>query len=114
MKEERPFIAHLEKGNKYQSLLQGRPQTRGMRAGRIFLLPGQDCGQHSTDSNEELLIFLAGEGEVIAEKSIPLRVGAGRISYIPSETTHNVRNTGDEPLVYIYCVAPVSQERSGL
>ena len=112
MKKERPFVAHLEKGNKYQSLLQGRPQTRGMRAGRIFLLPGQDCGQHSTDGNEELLIFLAGEGEVITEKSISLRVGAGRISYIPSETTHNVRNTGDEPLIYIYCVVPVSQEKA--
>lgn len=113
MKEEKPFVAHLGKTKKYQPLLQGRPQTRGMRAGRIFLLPGQDCRQHSTNGNEELLIFLAGEGKVITEKSI-LRVGAGRISYIPSETTHNVRNTGDEPLIYIYCVAPVNQERSEL
>jgi len=111
MKEEKPFVAHLEKGNKYQSLLQGRPQTRGMRAGRMFLLPGQDCGQHSTNDNEELLIFLAGEGEVIIEKSIPLRVGAGKISYIPLETIHNVRNTGGEPLIYIYCVAPVDKNR---
>ena len=112
MRKEKPFVVYLEKTNKYQSLLQGSPQTRGMRAGRVFLLPGEDCGQHSTDANEELLIFLDGEGEVIIEKSIPLRVGAGRICYIPSETTHNVRNTGDEPLIYIYCVAPVSQEKA--
>ena len=113
MRKEKPFVVHLEGTNKYQPLLQGSPQTRGMRAGRMFLLPGQDCGQHSTDGNEELLVFLAGEGEVITEKSI-LRIGAGRVSYIPSETTHNVRNTGNKPLTYIYCVAPVSQKESEL
>lgn len=107
MKKEKSFVVHLEETNKYQSLLQGSPQTRGMRAGRMFLLPGQDCKQHSTNGNEELLVFLAGKGEVIAGQSI-LQVGAGRISYIPPETIHNVRNTGEEPLVYIYCVVPVS------
>jgi len=111
MKEERPFIVHLEEGDKHQPLLQGKPQTWGMRAGKVFLLPSQDCGQHSTDNNEELLIFLAGKGEVITEKSIPLRVNVGRISYIPPKTIHNVRNIGDEPLIYIYCVAPVNQKR---
>ena len=114
MDEEIPFVVNLKKGDKYQSLLRGKPQTKGMRAGRIFLLPGQDCGQHSTNGNEEILVFLAGEGEVITDKSIPLLVGAGRISYIPSETIHNVRNTGDQPLIYIYCVAPVNKEKSGL
>ena len=113
MRKEKPFVVHLEKTNKYQPLLQGSPQTQGMRAGRMLLLAGQDCGQHSTDGNEELLVFLVGKGEVIIEKTI-LRVGAGRISYIPSETIHNVRNTGDEPLIYIYCVAPVNQKKSGL
>ena len=107
MRKEKSFVIHLEGTNKYQSLLRGSPQTQGMRAGRMFLLPGQDCGQHSTNNNEELLVFLAGEGEVVAEKSI-LQVGMGRISYIPPETTHNVKNTGDKPLIYIYCVAPAS------
>jgi len=96
-----------KKSNKYQPLLQGKPQTQGMKAGRVFLLPGQDCGKHSTNANEEFLIFLAGKGEVITEKSVPLQVSAGRTSYIPSETIHNVRNIGDEPLIYIYCVAPI-------
>lgn len=106
MRKEKPFVVHLEETNKYQSLLQGSPQTRGMRAGRMFLLPGQDCGQHNTNENEELLIFLAGEGEVIVEKSI-LQISVGRVSYIPPGTIHNVRNTGDKPLIYIYCVVPV-------
>ena len=108
MKKKRPFVVNLEKGNKYQSLLRGRPQTRGMKAGRMFLLSGQDCGQHSTDGNEELLVFLAGEGEVVIEKGVSLLVGAGRVSYIPPETVHNVRNVGNEPLIYIYCVVPAS------
>ena len=111
MPAEKPFVTNLEKTNEYQPLLQGRWRTSAMRAGRVFLLPGQDCGQHSTNSHEELLVFLAGEGELIVEKDTPFQVGVGRISYIPPETTHNVRNTGDEPLIYIYCVAPANKNQ---
>jgi len=107
MKEEKPIVVYLEGTNKYQPLLQGRPQTQGMRSGRTSLLPGQDCGEHSTNDNEEILAFLAGEGEVIIEKNSILQVSVERISYIPPETIHNVKNTGDEPLAYIYCVAPI-------
>jgi mannose-6-phosphate isomerase-like protein (cupin superfamily) len=109
--EKKPFIVRLEKVNKHQSLLQGDPQTCGMQAGRVLLLPNQDCGEHSTKSYEELLIFLVGEGEVIIENNASLQVGAKRICYIPPETIHNVRNTGNEPLIYIYCVTPVLKQR---
>jgi mannose-6-phosphate isomerase-like protein (cupin superfamily) len=34
------------------------------------------------------------------------KVGNGKICYIPPNTEHDVKNTGSEPLVYIYCVAP--------
>lgn len=113
MKKEKPFVTRLKKGNnKYQSVLQGKPQTQGMRAGRVFLLPGKDCGQHSTNSNEEFLVFLTGKGEVITEKNAPLQVDKGKVCYIPPETIHNVKNIGNEPLIYVYCVAPTNQKKS--
>ena len=103
--QRKAFIIKLEKGDKHQLLLQGKPQTNGMRAGKIFLLPGQDCKKHSTNNNEELLVFLAGKGEVIIEKGDCLQVGVKKVCYIPPETVHSVRNTGEEPLIYIYCVS---------
>ena len=114
MPAEKVCVIDLDDKAEYQRLLGGKPQTCGMRAGRVFLPPGQDCGEHSTNSQEELLVFLAGQGEVIIGKGTLLRVGVGKISYIPPDTAHNVRNTGNEPLVYIYCVVPVNrnQEKS--
>lgn len=98
----------LKNDTEYQKLLGGRPQTCGMRSGRVYLQPSQTCGRHSTEQHEEMLIFLAGRGTaLIGEQESPFEVGQGKISYIPPYTIHNVKNTGTEPLIYIYCVTPV-------
>ena len=104
----KPFVEILNDQTQHQPLLTGMPQTKGMRSGRVYLLPGQDCGRHSTETNEEMLIFLSGQGQAdIGEKTF--LVGAGKIIYIPPQTIHNIVNTSDEPLCYVYCVAPVQQ-----
>ena len=90
-----------------QVLLEGVPQTFGMRSGRIYLQPGESIGRHSTKGNEELLVFLEGSGAaLIGEKETVFDVGQGKVCYIPPNTIHNIKNTGDVSLIYIYCVAP--------
>jgi len=119
------FTVDLNNKAEYQRLLEGKPRTLGMRAGRVHLPPGQACGQHSTKENEELLVFLAGQGELqiggpdpkaerpaaFGAEGAPRRlpVGVGKVAYIPPETLHDVSNTGSEPLVYVYCVAPAGR-----
>jgi len=103
------FTVDLNSKAEYQRLLEGKPQTLGMRAGRVHLPPGQACGQHSTKNQEELLVFLAGQGELQIGEGVRHPVGAGKVAYIPPETLHDVSNTGLEPLVYVYCVAPAGQ-----
>jgi mannose-6-phosphate isomerase-like protein (cupin superfamily) len=105
---EKVLIIELKNDPEYQPLLTGEPQTCGMRAGRVYLKPGETCGEHSTDAHEETLVFLSGKGtSLIGEEKIPHEIGAGKVCYIPPHTLHNIKNTGTEPLVYIYCVAPV-------
>jgi len=105
---EKPLTIDLRNENVYQELLAGKPQTRGMRSGRVYLQPGESIGPHSTEQHEELLVFLSGEGvTLIGEEETAFEVGAGKVCYIPPHTIHNNKNTGTEPLVYIYCVAPV-------
>ncbi len=102
-------IIELKNNSEYQPLLAGKPNTCGMRAGRVYLKPGEDCGRHSTEAHEETLVFLSGKGtSLIGEHHSPFEVGQGKICYIPPHTIHNIKNTGIEPLVYIYCVAPVN------
>ena len=107
MSAEKALVIDLKNEGQHQTLLDGRPQTHGMRSGRVILQPGQDCGEHTTGPCEEMLVFLAGQGKVSVGSDEVVGVGKGRVYYIPPNTTHNVRNDGADPLVYVYCVAPV-------
>lgn len=100
------LVIELDEKGEYQRILKGRPQTCGMRSGRVCLQPGESCGQHTTKENEELLVFLAGQGLLLIGEKERFKVGEGKVSYIPPHTPHDVKNTGKEPLVYVYCVAP--------
>ena len=106
------FVIELNSEQSYQRLIPGAPESCGMKSGRVWLAPGNDCGQHSTDGNEEQLVFLAGQGTAhVGDRK--LDVGVGKICYIPPHTTHNIVNTGAEPLIYIFCVAPAGTETKG-
>ncbi|MHC4728420.1 MAG: cupin domain-containing protein [Planctomycetota bacterium] len=102
------LVIDLNEKPENQRLLAGEPQTYGMRSGRVYLSPGQACGLHSTKDREELLVFLSGQGELIIGQNNRFQVGKGKVSYIPPQTDHDVKNTGSEPLVYVYGVAPVA------
>ncbi len=104
---ERVLVIDLDKSCQNQKLLDGEPATRGMRSGRVYLEPGRACGQHSTKDREELLVFLSGRGELLIGQKDRFEVGQGKVCYIPPQTPHDVKNTGDEPLVYVYCVTPL-------
>ncbi len=113
MTSKNVLVLNLNREPEFQPLLEGPPKTCGMRSGRVFLKPGQSIGQHSTHAHEETLVFLAGKGQALIgpdEKSCD--IGAGKVLYIPPHTLHNMKNTGTEPLVYIFCVAPI-QENEG-
>jgi mannose-6-phosphate isomerase-like protein (cupin superfamily) len=104
-------VIELYQSEDYQPLLKGIPQTCGMRSGRVYLNPGQDCGEHTTGAHEELLVFLSGQGQsLVGEEEKAVAVGQGKVLYIGPHTLHNIRNSGTEPLIYIYCVAPVGQD----
>jgi len=107
----KPFVRELADPCDYHMLLTGKPQTCGMRSGRVRLAPGQSIGLHSTKGNEELLVFLSGNGVARIGEDTRLLVGAGKVAYIPPQTTHDVLNTGTEALVYVFCVAPAASSR---
>jgi quercetin dioxygenase-like cupin family protein len=70
--------------------------------------PGDRLGTH-TDSAEEILYIVAGEGEaeVGDERG---RVRAGDLAVVPAMVPHGVVNTGDEPLkvVGFFCESEIT------
>ena len=101
-----PFTLPLDCPGGYCALLQGAPQTSGMRSGLVRLKPGESIGEHTTGKNEESLVVLHGQGEARIEghPAIPFRAPA--LVYVPTASRHNVENTGTELLEYVYVVAP--------
>lgn len=89
-------------------ILKGAPQTAGLRSGFVRLKPGESVGWHTTGAHEEALVILRGSGEAEMEKRAPMPVTARMMAYIPPETRHNVKNTSDQMLEYVYVVAPVA------
>jgi mannose-6-phosphate isomerase-like protein (cupin superfamily) len=101
-----PLTLPLECASGDCPLLQGVPQTAGMRSGFVRLKPGESVGWHTTGKNEESLVVLRGRGEARLEGQSALVVAAPALVYIPPATRHNVSNTGTELLEYVYVVAP--------
>jgi len=99
-------IVELNKAREYQRLIDGTEQSHGLKAGRVFLEPGQACGQHSTHDREEILVILSGTGLLKTGETAEHRIGQGNIAYIPPQTQHDVQNDGSDPLIYVFCVVP--------
>lgn len=87
-------------------LLQGTPQTAGMRSGLVRLKAGESIGEHNTGKNEESLVVLRGQGEVRIDGHAAIAISAPALVYVPSASRHNVVNTGSDLLEYVFVVAP--------
>ena len=102
----RPKVVKLDPGDtRYLLLLAGPPETASLRSGLVTLEPGASIGVHNTGTNEEMLVPLAGEGELRLTGQPPVRIMPGVITYAPAHSEHDVTNTGTTPLRYIFIVA---------
>ena len=89
----------------YMRVLGGPPATVTMRSGFVVLAPGQSVGKHSTDEYEEAVVVLEGEGVMVGSQGDTLSLTTWSVAYCPPRTEHNVTNTGNGPLRYVYLVA---------
>lgn len=103
-----PLTLPLECASSDCTLLRGTPQTAGLRSGFVRLKPGESVGWHTTGQHEEALVILHGRGEARIEGQPARPISAQKLVYIPPGTRHNVANTGDELLEYVYVTAPVA------
>jgi mannose-6-phosphate isomerase-like protein (cupin superfamily) len=76
-----------------------------MRSGVVTLAPGKSVGKHSTKDNEEMVVVLEGEGTLAFADGKVLALKAGFAVYGPPQMEHDVTNTGQGTLRYIFIVA---------
>lgn len=106
-----PLLVKIESGDGYQRLIGGPPQTAGIKSGRVSLKPGESVGKHNTETKEEVIVVLEGEGEVSFTGKNPLKVSKNNLVYVPPQTEHNVLNTGDTSLKYVYIVSGARESK---
>ena len=87
---------------KTQSLLKS-PQSKMLKSGRIILSPGEEIGRHVTHDREEFLIILRGTA-ILRKENKEIKLNVGETYYIAEDVSHNVLNTSDKELEYIYVV----------
>jgi quercetin dioxygenase-like cupin family protein len=91
--------------SEYVRILGGPPESVKMRSGYVVLQPFQAVGRHSTESFEEMIVVMEGEGELILGDGSVLALRKHFVAYCPPDTEHDVRNTGNTTLCYIYVVS---------
>ena len=106
----KPILIDATSGeNGYTRLLSGPPQSVFMRSGKVVLQPGEAVGKHSTEGKEELIIILDGEGQFLLGDNQSLAFDSNSVLYCPPMTEHNILNTGETSLQYIYVVSKALQ-----
>jgi mannose-6-phosphate isomerase-like protein (cupin superfamily) len=82
-----------------------------MRSGFVRLKPGESVGEHSTLEHEEALVVLQGDGKAEVEGRVAIPISSRMLTYIPPRSRHNVTNTGQGTLEYVYVVAPIAADK---
>ncbi len=70
--------------------------------------PGSEQALHEHADNEQVYVVVRGHG-LMKCGGEEQEVGPGTLIYVPPRTQHAIRNTGDEPLVFISATSPPFQ-----
>ncbi len=95
-------LVKLESNDRYQRLFSKESGTSGIKAGHVTLAPGEKVGEHTTGEREEVLVIINGRGEAVLGEKEKVTIEKNTSLYIPPETGHDIKNTGDEPLEYVF------------
>ena len=67
--------------------------------------PGSEQPVHAHPTNEQVYVIVQGRGAITVGDETE-EVGPGAAILVPPDTGHSIRNTGDEPLVFISATSP--------
>lgn len=89
----------------YQELLGGPLASVRLKSGLVVLAPGNSVGKHSTGDHEEMVVVLSGRGQMVLGDGSKIDISPDVAAYSPPGTEHDVINTGNQVLRYVYVVS---------
>jgi putative monooxygenase len=100
--------ADTRRGGELRVLLG--PKTVGSTSGFMgvaTLRPGERIAEHFHPYSEEFLYCARGAITVDVD-DVPVPLRAGQALYVPVNTRHRLRNTGDEPSEVVFQLGPLA------
>lgn len=97
-------------GKGYKNLLREGENSRVLHSGLVELAPSESVGEHNSEQYEEIIIPISGKGQIFSPNGDTLEVTPDNAIYCLPWTVHNVKNTGDTPLKYVYTVAKTGEK----
>jgi mannose-6-phosphate isomerase-like protein (cupin superfamily) len=67
--------------------------------------PGSEQPPHAHPTNEQIYVIVRGRG-MMRVGGEEREVAAGTLVFVPPGTSHAIRNTGNEPVVFVSATAP--------
>ena len=67
--------------------------------------PGSEQPVHSHPTSEQVYVIVQGQGAMTVGNETG-EVGPGTAILVPPNTGHSIRNTGEEPLVFVSATSP--------
>ncbi|HEU4760283.1 MAG TPA: cupin domain-containing protein [Dehalococcoidia bacterium] len=89
----------------YLLLAGGQFGSRDLAVTWVDGEPGSEQPVHGHPEQEQVYVIVRGRGAMrVGDEE--REVSAGTLVYVPPRSGHAIRNTGDEPLVYVSATAP--------
>lgn len=73
---------------------------------------GQASEFHTHTNEEEVMIYLKGQGIMRMEDGSEVALQHGDITYVPAGEPHKLLNTGDGEFVFLFIYSPMGPEKN--
>jgi mannose-6-phosphate isomerase-like protein (cupin superfamily) len=89
----------------YLLLTEGQFGARNLAITWVEGAPGSMQAVHGHPDNEQIYVIVRGHGVMQVADEMQ-EVGQGTLVYIPPGAAHAIKNTSDEPLVFVSATSP--------
>ncbi|MDO4568455.1 MAG: cupin domain-containing protein [Clostridia bacterium] len=93
-------------------LVDGTDGAENLSVGVGIYNKGQASEFHTHENEEEVMIYLRGEGLMRMEDGTEYSLKRGDITYVPANEPHRLYNTGDGEFVFLFVYSPMGPEKN--
>jgi len=86
-------------------LTAGQFGSRQLSVTWVECQPGSQQALHAHPAQEQVYVIVQGRGQMLSSAEA-CELGRGTLVFVPPAAPHAIRNTGNQPLVYVSATSP--------